>query len=510
MGLADITRAGVLQAIEECDRLGRDEFLQRYGFKPARQYVLIHNGGQYDSKAICGVAHRFDRPDEGILEAGSFSGGRATVGARLAKLGFVVLAQSDKAGIVDDDGNPVRATCEIVRDGDHWAVTLHSRGGTIGTASERNPGYKDGLQLLLRRLAFQRATIVDALVDSEQTSTMPVVERRLLPDLPRTLQPEDDVVEIARALMSTAALITPSGRRTSGGNPTKQIRILFTMDSITSVRDIESMLVGTRPPENVFILTWNPNRWHISDEDLDDYVGSTQDGQAISSDWSTGNRTGRINPGDHVFLFRQEDERGLVAHGVATSKVYKDIHFEDPTRLGNNIDVSWVTWLATEDRLPIDQMASAAPNTHWNAMLGSGVQIAADDARSLLDAWRQWVGDLRGSLPGDEAVGGFVTEGAVKKVSVNRYERNAAARRTCIAAHGAVCAVCDLDFSQMYGDIGDGFIHVHHLVQISTVGSTYELDPVIDLVPVCPNCHAMLHRGVDAPRTIDELRQLIH
>jgi predicted HNH restriction endonuclease len=151
-------------------------------------------------------------------------------------------------------------------------------------------------------------------------------------------------------------------------------------------------------------------------------------------------------------------------------------------------------------------MTAAASDTHWNAMLGSGVQIDIGDATSLLGTWSDWVGEVRDSQPGGESVAGVVTEGAVKWVSVNRYERNTSARRACITAHGAVCR---LDFAEMYGEAGEGFIHVRHLVQLSTIGQTFEIDPIDDLAPVCPNCHAMLHRGTDTPRTIDELRALI-
>ena len=101
-------------------------------------------------------------------------------------------------------------------------------------------------------------------------------------------------------------------------------------------------------------------------------------------------------------------------------------------------------------------------------------------------------------------------EGAKKTVIVNQYERNQEARRMCIAANGYKCKVCGMDFEKSYGEIGRGFIHVHHIVPISTIGEEYQLDPVKDLVPVCPNCHAMLHRGIDGKvLTVDELKKLI-
>lgn len=104
-----------------------------------------------------------------------------------------------------------------------------------------------------------------------------------------------------------------------------------------------------------------------------------------------------------------------------------------------------------------------------------------------------------------------IFEGAKKTVVVNSYERNREAREICIAAHGCRCSVCGMDFEQMYGDIGRGFIHVHHIVPISTIGAEYKLDPVKDLVPVCPNCHAMLHRyGIRKTLTIEELKESIN
>src|SRR5262245_21201562 len=89
MGLANLTRPAVLAAIEEHDRLGRTEFLRRYGFGPARDYRLRFAGREYDSKAIAGVAHRFTSPGGEPLTAAKFSGGRETVKRTLERLGFV-------------------------------------------------------------------------------------------------------------------------------------------------------------------------------------------------------------------------------------------------------------------------------------------------------------------------------------------------------------------------------------------------------------------------------------
>ena len=99
-------------------------------------------------------------------------------------------------------------------------------------------------------------------------------------------------------------------------------------------------------------------------------------------------------------------------------------------------------------------------------------------------------------------------EGAVKKTTVNRYERDYKARDKCIEHYGLECTVCHFDFEDTYGELGAGFIHVHHLVQISDIRQEYLLDPIKDLRPVCPNCHAMLHKK-NPPLSIDELKKVL-
>lgn len=87
------------------------------------------------------------------------------------------------------------------------------------------------------------------------------------------------------------------------------------------------------------------------------------------------------------------------------------------------------------------------------------------------------------------------TEGAIYHVSVNAYERNAAARRQCIAAHGTSCCICGFSFVSTYGPEAEGYIHVHHEKPLSEIKAEYVVDPVKDLKPVCPNCHAFIHLG---------------
>jgi 5-methylcytosine-specific restriction protein A len=106
-----------------------------------------------------------------------------------------------------------------------------------------------------------------------------------------------------------------------------------------------------------------------------------------------------------------------------------------------------------------------------------------------------------------EVDAGDFFEGSRKSVLVNKYERDPSARDACVAHYGAKCQCCGMDFASEYGELGKGFIHVHHLKPVSEVGMEYRVDPKVDLIPVCPNCHSMIHRR-KPPYSVDEIRQM--
>lgn len=96
-------------------------------------------------------------------------------------------------------------------------------------------------------------------------------------------------------------------------------------------------------------------------------------------------------------------------------------------------------------------------------------------------------------------------EGHATQVVVNRYERDSKARVACLRHHGVSCAVCGINMESAYGEIARGFIHVHHLVPLALRKSSYVVDPKCDLIPICPNCHAVAHLA-NPPLSIDQLK----
>ncbi len=259
---------------------------------------------------------------------------------------------------------------------------------------------------------------------------------------------------------------------------------------------------------SVFLLTWNPTRWIIDDDEWTEDVETIAAGRTTEEPWSIGQRTSGVHPGDIVLLVRVARDRGIVASGRATSVAYKDLHWDAEKAaknvLANYVAVEWDAQVEIEDRLPTEELLREFPEVAWNNLMASGVRVVDEVADQLVQYWFDHVGIEQDNFP--DEVSTYI-EGGTKSVLVNRYERNPAARRACLDAYGAVCAVCGFNGADVYGENGEGLIHVHHKIEISEIGQKYEVDPIDDLVPVCPNCHAMVHRRRPA-YSIDELREM--
>ena len=85
-------------------------------------------------------------------------------------------------------------------------------------------------------------------------------------------------------------------------------------------------------------------------------------------------------------------------------------------------------------------------------------------------------------------------EGRMHTIQTSKYERNYVYRKLCIEHYGCFCQICGEDLSKKYGDAALGFIEVHHIEPVSEYEAPKVISPILDLLPVCPNCHAILHR----------------
>lgn len=131
------------------------------------------------------------------------------------------------------------------------------------------------------------------------------------------------------------------------------------------------------------------------------------------------------------------------------------------------------------------------PDTEYNSLYGTLIKaVKAGDKR----IGRVKNGDQFYAFKENIEETSFLEkEGRVVQVVENRYERNPKARKICVEHYGTKCSACGFNFEEFYGKIGNGYIHVHHIIPLSERKAEYVIDPINDLIPVCPNCHAMLH-----------------
>lgn len=101
-----------------------------------------------------------------------------------------------------------------------------------------------------------------------------------------------------------------------------------------------------------------------------------------------------------------------------------------------------------------------------------------------------------------------ITEGEKKHVEYERAHRSQALRQKCIDKYGFQCQCCGMNFSDLYGkEIGDRFIEVHHLKQIANFDKSRPQDYIENLVPLCSNCHSMIHHIDSKSMTLTLLRE---
>ncbi len=256
------------------------------------------------------------------------------------------------------------------------------------------------------------------------------------------------------------------------------------------------------------LLVWNANRfcWKGYEDDVLEVAKSG----SLRCKWSCGTSK-KIEKDDRFFFIRLgQIPRGIVGAGYVSSEPKPGPHWDKtPGKKTNYVEVDFDTLTSIKSKvaaIPIETLQKRPFSAqHWVAR-SSGITIQPKVARPLEELWAKATKRPRYRAADELSPEGRLPEGAVREVTVNAYERNPAARAKCIAHYGAFCAVCRIDFFETYGKIGKYFIHVHHIRPLSKLRRTYRVNPIADLRPVCPNCHAMLHKK-DPPLSIARLRE---
>jgi 5-methylcytosine-specific restriction protein A len=261
-----------------------------------------------------------------------------------------------------------------------------------------------------------------------------------------------------------------------------------------------------------FLLVWNPKRWHW--DDIKEMSQLVQSGKLVTARWSCGNSK-RLQNGDRVFLIKLgQKPKGIFASGSVVQGSYEDLHWDnEKASFGETamfVNVRFDTLLKPENNnILLRHLLDTGPFVvmHWNTQM-SGVQIPDSIASELEKVWESFASSQSFLSPEEIPENNTHYEGAVQQVTVNAYERNAKARKDCVEHYGASCFVCGFDFGKVFGKLGDGFIHVHHLRPLSEIKEEYQVDPIDDLRPICPNCHAMIHRR-SPPLSIEQIQAIL-
>lgn len=258
-----------------------------------------------------------------------------------------------------------------------------------------------------------------------------------------------------------------------------------------------------------YLLTWNPEKW--SQEELEKYYEKYKSNEVVK--WSCGN-TKKIISGDYFYLLKQgKYGSGIIGYGNIVSSPYNEKHYDveyaSKGKLALFIDIRFEYLQKPSSPILIEREELQKLDLNckiWNAQ-GSGKTIPYGIEVKLTELLNSRAKLNEFTYP-EEISGPSLYEGASNSIFVNAYERNPEARRKCLEKWGYNCAVCNFHFELFYGSLGRRYIHVHHLTPISSVGREYEIDPEQDLRPVCPNCHAMLHRE-NPPISIEELKEQV-
>lgn len=258
---------------------------------------------------------------------------------------------------------------------------------------------------------------------------------------------------------------------------------------------------------STYLFAWNPKRWTWTDLDAQvEQVGLC--GHADDR-WSSGN-TKQIPAGSRFFLIRLGVEpKGIIGSGITLSVPGYGPHWDEDKAVSGSetlyCDIRF-DYLSDDVLVPWKELQQPPFSSFRWGVQASGVSIPTPVAATLEGLWQLRTAGAPGTP--STPIPTTLPEGAKRRVVVNAYERNPLARAACIAHYGHRCQVCGIDLGEKFGEIANGFIHVHHIVPIASIARSYEVDPIHDLVPVCPTCHAIIHLKVP-PFSVVEAKGLL-
>lgn len=263
---------------------------------------------------------------------------------------------------------------------------------------------------------------------------------------------------------------------------------------------------------NTLLFAWNPAKNDWSEDEVAKLAPCVRRRESVIVNWNCVTRDG-VDVRDRAYIIKLGGgNRGIFASGYLENCPYLSNRRNSSGKRIRCVDIKLDVLLDPREDpvLPMITLENDPDlaGMRWSIQ-SSGIPIPGSVLPALKSWWKAYRRPARRATLAEEVKAPFrLTEGAQRIIAVNAYERDPTARALCVEHHGTTCAACGLDLRTVYGRTAEGLIHVHHLKPLSDIGHAYRVDPVNDLIPVCPNCHAVIHRH-DPPYTIRQIRSMI-
>lgn len=221
--------------------------------------------------------------------------------------------------------------------------------------------------------------------------------------------------------------------------------------------------------------------------------------------WKQGtNKSARV--GDIVYIYESVTTKELI---LKTRIVERDVTvyiIKDGKYNVGNVDFE-----STPPWFKLELISELPDGLDMSFLRKLGVEGNIQSMRQLDEAVVKGINEVVGDFDEENSnpLETIVTEGGKKVVYTTKYERNPRNRARAIEIHGTKCAACGFDFESQYGSRGKGFIEVHHTKPLYMTEGETVVNPESDLVPLCSNCHRMIHRRRDEILTVSELKELV-
>ncbi|KRM92054.1 hypothetical protein FC80_GL000235 [Liquorilactobacillus cacaonum DSM 21116] len=219
--------------------------------------------------------------------------------------------------------------------------------------------------------------------------------------------------------------------------------------------------------------------------------------------WKQG-RTKMVDVGDIVYIYEAKPTQGLIVKAKVLETNVTKYHIDDSAFSNSIIDFGMNPPWFTLEKV---QNISSIINLGQLSDLGikGNIQSIREIPSNVANKIENLIGDI--SFNPLESV---IYEGKKKLIYTTKYERSPENRRKAIEYHGLNCAACGFNFSKAYGNLGADYIEIHHVKPLFSMEEEIVVDPLKDLIPLCSNCHRMVHRHKNEILSVSELKKIIN